>query len=89
MPDYAQKRDSNEAEIIEWLELHGYKVRQAFRPAPYDLEVSKPRSPVCLRGEVKGPNGKLTPAQQRALDEEGIVVWRTPDDALRDAKRYL
>lgn len=85
----AQKRDANEGAIVEALEIHGYRVQRHYNPDPFDLMVSRIRSPVGLRLEVKTKGGDLTPKQVDELAEEGIVVVRSPEEALAAAARWL
>lgn len=81
----AAKRDQNEHEIIRALELAGWSVFPVSDTGLMDL--------LCIRRgvirllEVKGPKGKLTPAQEktfariRAAGGE-VKVVRTPAEAL-------
>jgi hypothetical protein len=85
----AQRRDANEPAIVEALELMGYRVERHYTPDPFDLAVSKPGSPVCLRVEVKTPTGALKDSQSEALEAGAIVVVRSPDDAVLAAKIWL
>jgi hypothetical protein len=85
----AQKRDANEQGIVEALELNGYRVQRHYLPDPFDLAVSRIRSPVALRLEVKTKDGDLTDKQRDELALEGIVVVRTPEEALAAAARWL
>jgi hypothetical protein len=85
----AQKRDQNEPAIVKALEDMGYRVQRHYTPDPFDLMVSRIRSPVGLRIEVKTKDGGLTDKQADELAEEGIVVVRTPEEALAAAARWL
>jgi hypothetical protein len=85
----AQRRDGNEPDIVEALELMGYRVERHYTPDPFDLLVSRIGSPVGLRVEVKTPNGALKDSQEAALEEGAIVVVRSPDEAVEAANRYL
>lgn len=82
---HAAKRDANEAEIVRALELAGWAVIPVSDTGVMDL--------LCIRRgvirllEVKGPKGKLTPAQERTFARihaaGGTVhVVRTPAEAL-------
>jgi hypothetical protein len=85
----AQRRDANEPEIVEALELMGYIVDRCYAPTPYDLTARRVGSPLRLALEVKGTGGTLTASQQRELERHGIVVVRTADEAVQAAERYL
>ncbi len=85
----AQRRDANEPQIVEALELMGYRVERHYTPDPFDLAVSRPGSPVCLRLEVKTATGALKDSQTEALEQGAIVVVRSPDDAVNAAKHWL
>ena len=85
----AQRRDANEPEIVEALELMGYRVERHYTPDPFDLAVSKAGSPVCLRLEVKTATGQLKDSQTEALEAGNIVVVRSPDEAVLAAKVWL
>lgn len=82
---HAAKRDANEPEIVRALELSGWTVIPVSDTGVMDL--------LCIRRgvvrllEVKGPKGKLTPAQERTFARihaaGGTVhVVRTPAEAL-------
>jgi len=82
---HAAKRDANEPEIVEALELSGWTVIPVSDTGVMDL--------LCIRRgvvkllEVKGPKGKLTPAQEKTFARihaaGGTVhVVRTPAEAL-------
>lgn len=85
----AQRRDSNEPEIVEALELMGYRVDRHYTPDPFDLLVRRPGSPVGLCMEVKTPKGALKDSQEDALLDGHIVVVRTPDEAVQAAMDWL
>ena len=84
-----QRRDANEPEVVEALELNGYVVDRHYLPDPFDLAVRRIGSPLFLHLEVKTATGTLTAAQEAALAEGGIVVVRTPDEALRACEAFL
>ena len=77
----AAKRDSNEEELIRYAESLGAWVISISQPV--DLIV-------CYKGvltfvEVKGPKGKLTPAQKSFMayceaNRTPIWIWRTEQD---------
>ena len=85
----AQRRDANEPAIVEALELAGYAVARHYAPDPFDLLVRRLGSPVGLCIEVKMPSGDLTENQRAMLEDHGIVVVRTVDEALDAAARWL
>ena len=85
----AQRRDANEPDIVEALELLGYRVERHYTPDPFDLAVSRVGSPVCLRVEVKTAKGALKDSQTEALEAGAIVVVRSADEAVAAAERYL
>lgn len=83
---HAAKRDANEPEIVRALELAGWTVIPISDTGVMDL--------LCIRRgvirllEVKGPKGKLTPAQEKTfarINAAGgtVHVVRTPAEALR------
>lgn len=85
----AQRRDANEPEIVEALELMGYRVERHYTPDPFDLIVRKPGSPVGLCLEVKTATGALKDSQTEALEQGAIVVVRSPDEAVDAARHWL
>lgn len=85
----AQRRDANESIIVEGLEDCGYIVEQHYTPDPFDLLVSRIKSPVYLALEVKTPLGLLTEAQEQALEDEGIRVVRSAAEALEACQKWL
>lgn len=70
----AAKRDGNENEIAKALRNAGYLVK--FQK-DYDLLVSRPGWKHCYLIEVKNKHGRLTPSQQKMLEEGWPlnVVW--------------
>ena len=85
----AQKRDFNEKAIVEALEACGYAVARHYAPDPFDLLVMRIGRPVGLCVEVKTPDGSLTENQRAMLEDHGIVIVRTADEALDAAARWL
>jgi hypothetical protein len=53
--NYADKRDANEKEIIDWLRERGCRVIQMPRGAGYDLQVFAPGGAILPPVEVKNP----------------------------------
>lgn len=83
---HAAKRDANEPEIVRALELAGWTVIPISDTGVMDL--------LCIRRgvirllEVKGPKGKLTPAQEKTFARihaalGTVHIVRTPAEALR------
>ena len=64
---YANKRDSNEGEIVDELEARGFSVTKMDKPV--DLLLGKHGK--TWIAEVKTPKGKLRPAQVRFYE-----LWR-------------
>ncbi len=85
----AQARDANERELIDGLRLMGFHVERHYTPDAFDALVSRLRSPVGLRMEFKTATGKLTEAQEEALENGLIVVARSIEDAIQHCKKYL
>ena len=85
----AQRRDANEPEIVEALELMGYRVDRHYTPDPFDLIVRRPGKPVGLCLEVKTAAGSLKDSQEAALEAGAIVVVRSPEEAVSAAERWL
>lgn len=85
----AQKRDANEGAIVEALEEAGYAVARHYAPDPFDLLVRRIGRPVGLCVEVKAPGGSLTDSQRAMLEDHGIVVVRTAEEAIAAAERWL
>lgn len=74
---YKNKRDSNEAEIIDELRAHGFSVYPLDQPL--DLLAGYMGKNYLI--EVKMPKGKLTPAQVEFLDG-----WRGSASIIRSAE---
>lgn len=82
---WAAKRDSNEPEIVKALECAGWLVMKVSDKGAPDLLCAKNGRLVLV--EVKGPKGKLTPAQvesHQRLAASGVTVHvvTTPEEAL-------
>lgn len=82
---WAAKRDANEPEIVKALERAGWLVMKVSDKGAPDLLCAKKGRLVLV--EVKGPKGKLTPAQEEAhayLAAAGVTVHvvTTPEEAL-------
>lgn len=76
---WKNKRDTNEAEVVETLRAHGFCVIHMDKPV--DLLIGKGgRTWVA---EVKMPKGNLTKPQQRFYDEwrGNKLILRTTKDA--------
>ena len=83
----AQKRDSNEEEIVSALLSCGYEVLRC-NGLPFDLLVGR-RFWIVI--EVKAPTGRLTDSQERFFGGRGTAprfVVRTAQEALEVAGRY-
>jgi hypothetical protein len=83
---YAQKRDANEASIVDALIENGFEVLRC-NGLPFDLVVGR-NAWIIL--EVKGPAGRLTESQERffAAGHAPRFVVRTVEEALELAGRY-
>ena len=87
----AQKRDANEAEIVDALLEAGYMVMRCYSPFPVDLLVWKRGKPFLLL-EVKSPSGRATEAQETffALTEGCMrAEVNSPQKALEAASAWL
>ena len=80
---YAKKRDANELEIVQALEVLGFSVERL--DTPVDLLVGK--FGVTLLVEVKTKTGKLTKAQKKFINRDwqggAVIVAQNVDDILR------
>ncbi len=77
------RRDANEPEIVDWLELHGFKVHRIGGPGDLLVWNYDSRHWVCL--EVKTEKGRSTPAQKDYAEKNpdiDIPIVRTKEDAL-------
>ena len=74
---YKNKRDGNEADIVDELRAHGFSVYPLDQPL--DLIAGYMGRNYLI--EVKMPKGKLTPAQVEFLDE-----WRGSANIIRSAE---
>ena len=89
---YANRRDANDALIIEYVEACGYQTWQASPPAPFDYFVRRGSNPLVVFLEIKTKLGKLTPNQQDFRDWLGkgpFVTARTPEEAVRGLQEWL
>lgn len=82
---WAAKRDANEPEIVKALERAGWLVMKVSDKGAPDLLCARKGRLVLV--EVKGPKGKLTPAQVESharLSFAGVTVHvvTTPEEAL-------
>lgn len=84
---HAQKRDANEAEIVDALIENGYEVLRC-NGLPFDLIVGRNQWVIL---EVKTPTGRLTESQETFFGNGGTaprVVVRNVLEALEAAMRY-
>ena len=68
---YADRRDSNEGEIIAWFRERGCRVIQMARSAGYDLQVFVPGGYAFPPIEVKNPRYHWDYTD----DERELMVW--------------
>lgn len=80
---YNPRRDANEKEIVEALRQVGCSVRTLSAKGLPDILCAMRGKNFLL--EVKGKNGKLTPAQEETIRNwmGEIHVVRTPEEALK------
>ena len=84
---YAQKRDANEADIVDALLATGHEV---YRLTQFPADLLVGRRFWCVM-ECKGPSGRLTPAQERFFDSSGTaprVIVRNAQEAVEAARRF-
>ncbi len=84
---HAQRRDSNEAEIVDALIENGFEVMRC-NGLPFDILVG--RNTWCCM-EIKTPTGRLTESQERFFGNGGTAprfIVRTVQEALEIAGRY-
>jgi hypothetical protein len=83
---HAQRRDANEADIVDALIENGYEVLRC-NGLPFDLIVGRNQWAIL---EVKTATGRLTESQERFFDNGTAprFVVRTVEEALEIAQRY-
>lgn len=89
---YANRRDANDAEIIDYISRCGYRVWQASPPAPFDYFVGRGSNPLTVFLEIKTKNGKLTSNQvsfQKWMGQGPFVKAHTPEEALQGIEKWL
>jgi len=81
------RRDANEPEIVDYLELRGYLVHRIGNPGDLLVWNSDSRHWVCL--EVKTEKGRMTPKQKKYAAENpdvDIPIVRTKEAALLEVQ---
>lgn len=88
---HANKRDGNEAEIVDALLANGFDVLRLQAPAPCDLLVWRPHGVGFVLLEVKHGAGRTTELQDEFFGKtQGLprAIVRTVEEALEAAKRW-
>ena len=89
---YANRRDATEPDIVDLLELNGYRVWPVDY-CPFDLIVYRDDVPAFLLLECKTKHGRHTKQQttfgNTLVGRKPWATVRTPEEALQAAKRWL
>ena len=89
---YANRRDGNEGDIVEYLEACGYQLKPAQPPAPFDWFVRRGSNPMVVFLELKTKLGKLTRNQatfKEWVGEGPYISARTPEEALTKLQAWI
>ena len=87
---YANRRDANDAEIIDYVLALGYWTWKADPPAPFDYIVGRGSNPTVVFLEIKTKLGKLTGNQVNFKKlARTFTEARTPEEARAGIEKWI